>query len=281
MFSAPFLATLLHRVKAVVRRMVRARAVPVDRAAAVSVSPELRGLAGRWMSARLAALSAAMRRIEAGETLTGGPGGARCEAACALEARLPRGFGWMCAVTPEIREDGAAFAAWLAEPAMRAMVAAAPGEMARLIAPILHAVGERRPDWFPKREKRAVSPREVGRRDAAENRNTARSWCDHAGPGAPRGWSGRATGQVVRLRFFGWTDLCGCDGPDRSFSVVLNFGTILLAGSRAIYSLRYRIEKANKARWYTEITEDHRDHGEEKKRRRGAFEAFSGSLDRR
>jgi hypothetical protein len=174
MFSAPFLASLLNRVKAVVRRVVRpgvARARPVTAdvsahmAPGRAISPMVRGLARRWLSARLRALSALMRRIEAGAVLERpGPasrGAARGADASAArgpvppEQRLPRGFGWMCAFGPDVRRDGAAFAAWLNEPAMRAIVMAAPEEMARVISPILNATGEGRPAWLPELPERA------------------------------------------------------------------------------------------------------------------------------
>jgi hypothetical protein len=168
MFSAPFLSTLLHRVKAVVRRVVRPRA---ERARVVSVSatemaiaPALRAAAHGWMRTKLRALSALLWRIEAGERLDTPVRPARAAKrvdesverdSIPPEARLPRGFGWMCAFGPHIREDGALFAAWLSEPAMRARVMAAPEHMARTISPILAATGAERPEWFPVAPKRA------------------------------------------------------------------------------------------------------------------------------
>jgi hypothetical protein len=93
MFSAPFLITLLDRVKAVVRRVARPGAERARQMAARTppyvpaegpVSPLLGGLAQGWMAAKLRAVSALMRRIEAGETIAspataarrGGGGGA-------------------------------------------------------------------------------------------------------------------------------------------------------------------------------------------------------------
>jgi hypothetical protein len=168
MFSAPFLATLLDRVKAVVRRVARPvvqriRPVPAVVVPDGLISPAVRGLMHTWLSAKLNALSAVMRRIEAGELprapvrapRMGNTNAADARDIGSPEDRLPRGFGWMCAFGPDVREDGAAFAAWLSEPAMQAMVQAAPEHMAKVISPILAAVGQRRPDWIPVAPKRA------------------------------------------------------------------------------------------------------------------------------
>ncbi len=168
MFSAPFLSTLLHRVKAVVRRVVRpvaarARPMPAENAASAPISPVMRGIVQGWMSAKLRALSALMRRIEAGETF--GPtvrapraatreDGPEPRPPVPPEERLPRGFGWMCSFGPDVREDGALFAAWLNEPVMKAKVLAAPEQMARAISPILTATGAAQPEWFPAVAKR-------------------------------------------------------------------------------------------------------------------------------
>jgi hypothetical protein len=180
MFSAPFLTTLLDRVKAIVRRVSRPaaelmRTAPVDAAANLSsvepISPVLRGLVRDWMSAKLRALSALMRRIEAGDTLDApihAPppgqemGAPRARTAVAQEQRLPRRFGWMCAFGPNVRRDGQAFAAWLSEPGMQARVLAAPERMARLIGPILTATGQARPEWFPKMSARGNSSPDCG-----------------------------------------------------------------------------------------------------------------------
>ncbi len=127
----------------------------------------MRGRARDWLRRRLRALSALTRRISCGELPdkpageAGGPrlavrmgvDGAATRAAVPL-ARLPRGFGWMCAFGPKVQADGAAFAAWLGEPAMRAMMAAAPESMARVVGPILTATGQPTPEWFPRRAKR-------------------------------------------------------------------------------------------------------------------------------
>jgi hypothetical protein len=162
MFSAPFLTTLLDRVKAIVRRVARPVAKPVSpvpaRAPEVAISPVLRGIAQGWLRTKLGALSALMRRIEAGEKLNmplRAPITARDETALVMrgavppETRLPRGFGWMCAFEPNMREDGAAFAAWLDEPWMKARVLTAPEKMVRVVGPILNATGAPRPEWFP------------------------------------------------------------------------------------------------------------------------------------
>ncbi len=174
--AAPFLSTLLHRVKAVVRRVVRpvaarARPMATEKAASAPISPVMRGIVQDWMSAKLRALSALMRRIEAGEEF--GPAvrspraatredGAEPRAPVPPEERLPRGFGWMCSFGPDVRADGALFAAWLNEPVMKAKVLAAPEQMVRAIAPILTATGAAQPEWFPavaKRRKGSALPK--------------------------------------------------------------------------------------------------------------------------
>jgi hypothetical protein len=216
MFSAPFLATLLHRVRAVVRRAVRpgaerARAVPAE-AADRPVSPELRGRARAWMRAKLRALSALMRRIEAGARLdqpARALRGARAQAAPCVPAdavageRLPRGRGWMCAFGPNVGRDGAAFADWLAEPWMRAKVAAAPEHMARAIWPILHATGTARPEWFPTRAEKPLSTSGGTPGWSADIAGSARvagateGFCDNTVPDFNSGfvlWSGQGSG---------------------------------------------------------------------------------------
>jgi hypothetical protein len=184
MFSAPFLATLLDRVKAIVRRVAgaeRARRGPsgsgVTLPPTAPIPPLTRALARSWLSARLRALSALMARIDARVTLDrlGAPrrpakrtGVSIARVAVPPEERLPRGFGWMCGFEPHLREDGAAFAAWLSEPAMTARVFAEPERMARVIGPILTATGTCHPAWFPKaskRERNACAP-DSGMKDA-------------------------------------------------------------------------------------------------------------------
>jgi hypothetical protein len=179
MFSAPFLSTLLHRMRAVVRRVARpgaerARVLPAKGTGDTGHrSPVLRELARAWLSAQLAALTLLTMRIEAGETpdaaghapaSASDDGSAACAAAvaaleeAAAERRYPLGFGWMRGIEPVVREDGAVFVAWLNEPGTKRRVLAAPRSMARLLDPILFAVGQRRPDWFPASGCEAVSP---------------------------------------------------------------------------------------------------------------------------
>jgi hypothetical protein len=192
--------TLLDRLKAVVRRVAglvreRGRVVPLraPTPVAAAVSPELRGLAKEWLATKLralSALSALMRRIEAGDVLARPVGLGRAPARCVVAepstaepvvraeiapaARLPRGFGWMCAFGPDVRTNGAAFGAWLNQPWPQALVMAAPGRMARLIGPILTATGENRPDWFPKQKPRGkAAPRADETRNAAETAATS------------------------------------------------------------------------------------------------------------
>jgi hypothetical protein len=171
MFSAPFLVTLLDRVKAVVRRVVRPVVVaPSHGAADRPLSPVSLGLVQGWMSAKLQALSALMRRIEAGETIEApvrtaravavpGEPGRVTQGPGAPDERLPRGFGWMCRLSPGVRRDGIAFVALLNEPWMMAKVLAAPERMAGLIGPILTATGQRRPEWFPLAPRRVRAKR--------------------------------------------------------------------------------------------------------------------------
>jgi hypothetical protein len=196
MFSAPFLATLLDRVKAVVRRVARpaayrARPGEIDttaHAAEALISPVVRGLARGWMSAKLRALSSLMRRIEAGATSPGRAPSAQSQRDVAVvrsalppEERLPRGFGWMCGFGPDVQRDGRAFAEWLNEPAMKAKVLAEPERMARLIGPILTATGAARPEWFPatpRKAQRLFPPsgeRPAWEADTAESREDSNS----------------------------------------------------------------------------------------------------------
>jgi hypothetical protein len=179
MFSAaPFLSTLLDRVKAVVRRVARpvvarTRGAPADVTTDRPVSSMMRARMKRWLSARLGALTVLMRRIEAGEAPPAPVRAAHASrSACGAEthrrapvpaaARLPRGLGWICAIGPNLRQDGQAFADWFDEPWMRAKVMAAPEEMARRIGPILHATGACPPAWFPVVPKKVRARREVG-----------------------------------------------------------------------------------------------------------------------
>jgi hypothetical protein len=205
MFSAPFLSTLLDRVKAIVRRVARPRAElvrtsPVE--ARVAVSPVLRGIARDWLSAKLRALSALMRRVEAGEPVEMPASAALAgKVADAAGECLPRGFGWMCAIDPHAPEAGAAFVHWLNEPEVRAKVMAAPEEMARVIGPILYAVGAALPDWLavvPEGGKTVPSPCELGHGllPDAENPMSAirESGSDLDGPSRPLREVGDAAG---------------------------------------------------------------------------------------
>jgi hypothetical protein len=177
MFSAPFFVTLLDRVKAIVRRVARpaaeqTRRMPVDSTSAPApISPEMGSAANGWLRTKLRALSALMRRIEAGESLERParlPVARRrgdlpvIRDAVPPEERLPRGFGWMCAVGPDVRGDGAAFVEWLSEPHMQAKMQAAPERMAHVIGPILNATGAQKPTWFPVLSKRVKAGRHVG-----------------------------------------------------------------------------------------------------------------------
>ncbi len=213
MFSAAFLSTLLHRVKAVLRRAVQEGVRPEVPAAADasvpdSIAPALRGRTQVWLRAKLRALTAVMRRIEAGERFEQPIVSSRSAAEVPRgglkiphEERMPRGFGWMCGLGPNVRRDGAAFAAWLHAPAMRAMVLAAPVEMARAISPILAAVGERRPVWFPV-ARRGNNTRPLGERNDHIGFDTddTSSPSSGSGPGMTRRSQPRVDGSDVAVR---------------------------------------------------------------------------------
>jgi hypothetical protein len=196
--AAPFLSTLLDRMKAVVRRVARpvverVRRAPADVPTDEPMTPVMPGPATTWLSARLSALSALLRRIEAGEMLAEPVRAARAardERGAALasrvagpvKVRLSHGFGWMCGFDAHARENGDAFAAWLSEPAMQARVLAAPERMAQLIGPILNATGTRRPAWFPVTAKtvRAARRREVPVHSSGQDCAAGQDVAEHA-----------------------------------------------------------------------------------------------------
>jgi hypothetical protein len=85
------------------------------------------------------------------------------------EERLPRGFGWMRNMANEIRPRGGMLPEWLEEPEVKAAVLASP-QMVRLVSPLLNAVGEAKPGWFPELPKRPRKSRAGMARRAAVKR---------------------------------------------------------------------------------------------------------------
>jgi hypothetical protein len=114
-----------------------------------------------WLARRRGMILALMARIQAGKPpsprpsrnppIKQGPikqGGARApKPKLPPELRLRRGFGWLCGLADEVRDQGVWLRELLAEPAMRDMVLATP-RLARLLSPLLHALGELKPDWM-------------------------------------------------------------------------------------------------------------------------------------
>jgi hypothetical protein len=76
---------------------------------------------------------------------------------------LPRMFAWVRRMAPEMGRAVEDLTRLLEEPEMKAMVLAAP-QMARVRVPLLNAVGERKPDWWPKPKPRPRKPRASGPR---------------------------------------------------------------------------------------------------------------------
>ncbi len=127
-----------------------------------------------WLFPRQRAVIALMRRIEAG-TLRKSPAytpratpprdaaNSAARTPVPPEKILPRGFAWLCRWAPETRRVGVDLGELLNEPKMKEMVLAAPGQMTRLLGPMLTATGERKPEWFPappkrKRRRRSRAP---------------------------------------------------------------------------------------------------------------------------
>jgi hypothetical protein len=115
-----------------------------------------------WIEARRTAIVALIRRIEAGTQKPPRPyrprdvnpdaaGPAAVRKAAAL--RMPTSFAWLCTVGREVRVPGIQLATLLNED-MREMMCAHP-RLARLIRPLLRAMGTDIPAWFPKPAKRA------------------------------------------------------------------------------------------------------------------------------
>jgi hypothetical protein len=116
-----------------------------------------------WVSARKRAIEAVMARLGAGKAYR--PRGYAPRPAAAGVARVPRpvaaadaplfrGFGWICRWAPEAGVGAHQLMCMLEDAEMRALVMAAPGPMVRAWAPLLTALGLRRPAWFPVLPKR-------------------------------------------------------------------------------------------------------------------------------
>jgi hypothetical protein len=123
-----------------------------------------------WLYPRQRAINALIRRIAAGtlrKSPVYAPRAVRPRDAAEIAARvplppekvLPRGFGWLCRWAPETRRVGVDLGQLLNAPEMKEMVLAAPGQMTRLLGPLLTATGEAKPDWFPKPPRRATRRR--------------------------------------------------------------------------------------------------------------------------
>jgi hypothetical protein len=177
-------ASLAQRLRAFVWRVVIAVGERVNRAPEGSLVrhrvplPVYRRIAD-WMQARRQAIEALMARIAAGTLRTSAAYAPRTTAVRAEpkprtlvpdEERFPRLFGWMCRWAPEGWLGAADLRGLLDDPAMQAVVLAAPARMVRLWSPLLFAVGQIKPDWFPKpptRERRARPGRQRPQTQAA------------------------------------------------------------------------------------------------------------------
>jgi hypothetical protein len=109
-----------------------------------------------WLARRRAMILALMARIQAGKPPSPRPsrsfpvkqGAVRApKPKLPPELRLKRGFGWLCGLADEVRDQGVWLRELLAEAEMRDLVLATP-RMARLLSPLLHALGELKPDWM-------------------------------------------------------------------------------------------------------------------------------------
>jgi hypothetical protein len=167
--------TIIERFAALVRRLSghvgsRTRQVPAFPPGHRLIPLAFCQLVMDWLYPRQRAINALIRRIAAGtlrKSPVYAPRTARPRDAAESAARtplppekvLPRGFGWLCRWAPETRRVGVDLGELLNEPEMKEMVLAAPGQMTRLLGPLLTATGEARPDWFPKPPRRATRRR--------------------------------------------------------------------------------------------------------------------------
>jgi hypothetical protein len=75
------------------------------------------------------------------------------------EERFPRLSGWVCRWAPEAHFGARDLSGLLDDPEMKALVLRAPNQMIRLWSPLLHALGQTKPAWFPKPPKRVRASR--------------------------------------------------------------------------------------------------------------------------
>jgi hypothetical protein len=172
-------ASLAQRLGAFVRRVVGVVAPRTRRAPAVPVAPEAAPAGTKqwisgWVRTRCAALSALMARIESG-TLRPSARTVRRTASvgiapCARHiAPVAPQFGWVCRWAPETHWAGGPVRDLLEGARVRSLVLAAPERMVRAWSPLLNALGQERPEWFPVLPKRARMSR---KKDASVARET-------------------------------------------------------------------------------------------------------------
>jgi hypothetical protein len=166
-----------------------------------------------WLQARKRAIDALMDRIREGRMRPPRPYRARAVRADAAPAvrkeippqeRLPRGFGWMRVLASEVWVQSRLLGPWLEEAEVKAAVLGCP-QMVRLLSPLLNAVGEGKPAWFPVLPKRPRTSRAgLPRRRAAMPAETAPPEAAAAPPlpasnPAPAAWLGRGPGPCETL----------------------------------------------------------------------------------
>jgi hypothetical protein len=166
-------ASLAQRLRAFVWRVVGAMTPRTRRAPAVSVAPKVvpvetkRWIAG-WVRKRCAALSALAARVESGRQGTFSRSARRTDSQGTApasrrsepgQAGIARQFGWMCHWAPETEWAGIPVRELLDGARMRALVLAAPEPMTRAWSPLLNALGQETPEWFPVMPKRAQRKR--------------------------------------------------------------------------------------------------------------------------
>jgi hypothetical protein len=141
----------------IVRVMSRVRfTTELSHPVGVLMPAALAQIVAAWLARRRAMILALMARIQAGKPPSPRPSGSFPVKPGAVRApkpkpppelRVKRGFGWLCGLADEVRDQGVWLRELLAEPAMREMVLATP-RMARLLSPLLHALGELKPEWM-------------------------------------------------------------------------------------------------------------------------------------